>query len=342
MKDMNCKWLRKTEALWSVTVLLMCCGAFVLTSCQNNQTQDTEDGAGYYIPRTPDYDDTALWYIRESAPAGRGADVFYLVSTWETEWTTPDGVLCRYADVYNEEHRADMTKEISRIADYMGAGNNFYSPFYRHMAIETWATQNEDTIASRFRLPMDDIRQAFNHFLKHRDPQRPFILAGFSQGAKGVVELLKEMPGELHPYLVAAYVMGYKVTPDDVQASPNIRAAQNATDLGVTICYNSVSDVRYIPPVVAVPCAFCINPVNWRTDATPATLQDTITVTVSPRHHVLVVEGYDAAGYEPIMGFLNVGDYHGSEPWLYEDCLKQNIQDRINEYYRRSGNKTER
>lgn len=36
-----------------------------------------------------------------------------------------------------------------------------------------------------------------------------------------------------------------------------------------------------------------------------------------------------------IAGYM--GDYHGSEPWLYEDCLKQNIQDRIGEYYRRAG-----
>ncbi len=60
---------------------------------------------------------------------------------------------------------------------------------------------------------------------------------------------------------------------------------------GVTICYNSVSDVRYIQPVVEAPCAMCINPVNWRIDATSATLHDTITVAVSPEHHVLVLKG---------------------------------------------------
>lgn len=42
------------------------------------------------------------------------------------------------------------------------------------------------------------------------------------------------------------------------------------------------ADVQYIKPVVCRPCVMCINPVNWRTDATPATLADTITVSVSP------------------------------------------------------------
>ena len=182
---------------------------------------------------------------------------------------------------------------------------------------------------------MKDVQQAFNIFLSHRKPERPFVLAGFSQGGKAVVELLKSMPDSLHRYLVAAYVLGYKVTPDDQLATTNIQAAQGATDTGVTICYNSVSDVRCIKPVVAAPCAMCINPVNWRTDATPATLHDTITVTLSPEHHVLVLKGYSGAEYSPIMGFLNVGDFHSGEPWLYQECLRENIRARIRAYYQK-------
>ncbi len=174
---------------------------------------------------------------------------------------------------------------------------------------------------------------AFAAFLEHREPDRPFVLAGFSQGAKAVVELLKIMPEDAAEYLVAAYVLGYKVTPSDVLASDNIRAAEGASDTGVTVCYNSVSDIRYIQPIIAAPCAMCINPVNWRTDDVPATLQDTITVRVSPEHHVLVLDGYSGAGYEPILGFLNVGDFHGSEPWLYQECLRENIRTRIAAFY---------
>ena len=54
----------------------------------------------------------------------------------------------------------------------------------------------------------------------------------------------------------------------------------------------------------------CINPVNWRTDATPAMLHDTITITVSPEHHVLVATNYSASEYAPFRDFLNVGDIH--------------------------------
>lgn len=282
-----------------------------------------------YIPEAPDYSDPALWYIEENDSTGSGADVFYVVSTWEFDWTTDKGEICHYADVYNDKHRKDMATEMAMIAEYMGEGNNFYAPYYRHITIEGWATLDEDVISRRFRTSFEDIRDAFNTFLQKRDPSRPLVLAGFSQGGKGVVELLKVMPDDVYSKLVAAYVLGYKVTPEDTLASSHIRGAKSADDLGVTICYNSVSDVRYIQPVIAAPCAFCINPVNWRTDDTPAILHDTITVRIAPKEHVLVLTGYSDKEYAPILGFLNVGDFHSCEPFLYKECLRQNFRDRI-------------
>lgn len=282
-----------------------------------------------YIPEAPDYADQTFWYTEENDKTGLGADVFYIVSTWEKDWKTETGAVAHHADVYNKKHRDDMTKEISRIAAYMGKGNNFYAPFYRHMTIEGWATLDEELISDRFATAFADVRAAFDTFLDNRPKDRPFVLAGFSQGAKAVVELLKVMPEDVYRQLVAAYVLGYKVTPADTLASSNIKAARGSDDIGVTICYNSVSDVKYIQPVVAAPCAFCINPVNWRTDATPATLHDTITVTVAQKEKVLVLEGYSGSEYSPIMGFLNVGDFHGCEPWLYQECLEKNIKERI-------------
>lgn len=315
--------------LTAVLLLFMAQSATIVASCDDNTQGVT---VAEYIPEAPDYDDPTMWFTQENDKSGTGADVFYIVSTWIPDWTTADGRPSHYADVHDAGRRADMDKEISRIAGYMGIGNNFYSPYYRHISINIWATQNEDTINNRFSLAMSDVRAAFNHFLQHRDPSRPFVLAGFSQGGKAVVELLKEMPTDVYSHLVAAYVLGYKVTPADTAATSNIRAAREADDTGVTICYNSVADVEYIKPVVSAPCAMCINPVNWRTDDTPATLADTITISVSPEHHVLVVKGYSGTEYQPILGFLNVGDFHSAEPWLYQDCLKDNIQLRIRKY----------
>lgn len=310
---------RENIRLGYIVTLLLC---ILVSGC--NRTESEE-----YIPQAPDYSDPTFWYTEENDKTGENADVFYIVSTWETDWKTDSGETVHYADVYNKKHRDDMTKEISGVAAYMGKDNNFYSPFYRHITIEGWATRDENIINSRFKIAFEDVRNAFETFLKNRPKNRPFVLAGFSQGGKAVVELLKIMPKDVYQQMVAAYVLGYKVTPDDTLTSTNIKAAQGPDDIGVTICYNSVSDVKYIQPVVAAPCAFCINPVNWRTDDVPATLHDTITVSVAQKEKVLVVKGYSGSEYAPIMGFLNVGDFHSAEPWLYKECLEKNIKNRI-------------
>lgn len=310
---------RENIRLGYVVAFLFC---MLFSGC--NKTESEE-----YIPQAPDYSDPTFWYTEKNDKTGKNADVFYIVSTWETDWKTDSGETVHYADVYNKKHRDDMTKEISGVAAYMGKDNNFYSPFYRHITIEGWATRDENIINSRFKIAFEDVRNAFETFLKNRPKNRPFVLAGFSQGGKAVVELLKIMPKDVYQQMVAAYVLGYKVTPDDTLTSTNIKAAQGPDDIGVTICYNSVSDVKYIQPVVAAPCAFCINPVNWRTDDVPATLHDTITVSVAQKEKVLVVKGYSGSEYSPIMGFLNVGDFHSAEPWLYKECLEKNIKNRI-------------
>lgn len=310
---------RENIRLGYIVTLLLC---ILVSGC--NKTESEE-----YIPQAPDYSDPTFWYTEKNDKTGKNADVFYIVSTWETDWKTDSGETVHYADVYNKKHRDDMTKEISGVAAYMGKDNNFYSPFYRHITIEGWATRDENIINSRFKIAFEDVRNAFETFLKNRPKNRPFVLAGFSQGGKAVVELLKIMPKDVYQQMVAAYVLGYKVTPDDTLTSTNIKAAQGPDDIGVTICYNSVSDVKYIQPVVAAPCAFCINPVNWRTDDVPATLHDTITVSVAQKEKVLVVKGYSGSEYAPIMGFLNVGDFHSAEPWLYKECLEKNIKNRI-------------
>lgn len=309
----------KNICLGYVAAFLFC---MLFSGC--NKTESEE-----YIPQAPDYSDPTFWYTEKNDKTGKNADVFYIVSTWETDWKTDSGETVHYADVYNKKHRDDMTKEISGVAAYMGKDNNFYSPFYRHITIEGWATRDENIINNRFKIAFEDVRNAFETFLKNRPKNRPFVLAGFSQGGKAVVELLKIMPKDVYQQMVAAYVLGYKVTPDDTLTSTNIKAAQGPDDIGVTICYNSVSDVKYIQPVVAAPCAFCINPVNWRTDDVPATLHDTITVSVAQKEKVLVVKGYSGSEYAPIMGFLNVGDFHSAEPWLYKECLEKNIKNRI-------------
>lgn len=302
----------------------------LVAACGTSEPTITDENV--YVPAAPDYSDAAMWHI-ECNDKGDGADVFYIPSTWEFDWTTTDGRICHYADPSISKHHDDVEIEMKGVADYMADGNNFYSPHYRHITLDSWATLNEDTISRRYNdVSFVDVRNAFDHYMNNDNNGRPFILAGFSQGGKSVVELLKILTPQQRDRLVAAYVLGYKVTPDDVKVAQWIKPAQGADDTGVTICYNSVSDVKYVKPVVSAPNVMCINPVNWRTDVTPAILNDTITVTLSPEYNVLVLDGYDGSSLPNILNILNTGDYHGAEPWLYSECLRENFHKRIKSF----------
>ena len=311
--------------LWMLAAILtIICGISAVTSCGSRKTTSEQAVAAEFTPQAPNYADSTMWITVDGDLEGHGADIFYVVSTWEEDWITDDGLISHYADVWNPVHREHMAREINKVAAYMSPGNRFFAPYYRHTTMETWLTQDDDTIHQRTRLPMNDVCAAFDIFQSQRDQTRPLIIAGFSQGGMAMVELLKHMDDETYSQLAAAYILGYKVTPEDTLQTSHIKAAQRADDTGVTICYNTVKDVKYIQPVIASSC-IAINPVNWRIDDTPATLHDTITVTLSPEHHVLVVSGYSGSEYKPYKNFLNVGDIHSCEPWLYSECLSKNI-----------------
>lgn len=81
--------------------------------------------------------------------------------------------------------------------------------------------------------------------------------------------------------------------------------------------------------------AICINPLNWKTDDTPATLKydgDEGTVHVDQDKHVLVVEGLDSDKYDGLGYPIPKGIYHVWDIRFYADAIKQNAIDRAEVY----------
>jgi hypothetical protein len=276
------------------------------------------------IPDAPDYSSPEAWYITDR---GGDVDLFYISST-ETFDTRVGRKLYHYALAADSAACPGMRAEMQGVDQILGGDLNFFSPFYRQMAMETY--QDTTLIESRFQLTMDDIRAAFRYYVDELSGGRPFVLAGFSQGGEALVELLTELPDSLQPRLVAAYVLGWHIRPEDLSA-PAIRPAQGAEDTGVTICYNSVADPAAACDFVSGGNAVAINPVNWCTDATPAVLFDSLTVTLDPSTNLLVVDGFEGTGYawKP---YFEDGCYHTFEIRWYGDCLRENIATRCEAY----------
>ena len=288
----------------------------------------SESKTGPYMAAAPDYSDAQMWYISEAeAEAEAEADVFYILPTCVWDWTDSEGRTCHYADVYNPEHIAALLPSNQLADEIFGEYADFYSPYYRQITLDSWT--DEETVNERFPHAMDDVFRAFEHYMDNMNEGKPFVIAGFSQGAKCVVELVKSLDEKEMQRLVAAYVIGYKVTEEDLQ-SGKIKPAQSCSDTGVTICYNSVESPECVNPGLS-PSEICINPVNWRCDPEPATVQDTVSVSVDTAHKLLIVKGLDSDKYyHPSLGNLFVkGNYHLLELELYKDSLKENVRQRI-------------
>lgn len=147
---------------------------------------------------------------------------------------------------------------------------NLFAPYYRQASIEVvWLPQAE---ADALLAPgYQDVIDAFEYYMQHYNQGRPFILAGFSQGSMALLELMKKKfdNPNWQKQLVAAYLIGYSVTPQDLQQYPWLKMAQGETDTGVIISYNTQL-AHNGPSYVLKEGALGINPVNWKTDSTLA------------------------------------------------------------------------
>lgn len=294
-----------------------------------------DDGRGDLIgpiPPKPYYDDSLQWFIRDR---GGVADLFYIIST-ETGDHLMGGDTCHFADTRDDEFRGPMEHEMYAVDSFYSDKLNYYSPYYRQVSMQSWATENMALV--RIPIAIADVLRSWEYYLEHFNQGRPFILAGFSQGAHALIDILKRMPDSIASRMVAAYVIGYKVTQRDMDECRHIHPVRGATDTGVTICLNSVRSPACEIPIVSGGNMIYINPVNWRTDtvSSPFILygqqNDTLSVRCDPASRLLIVEGYNDEQILPIIG--RPGNYHNMELKFYYPYIRQNMADRVAAFMR--------
>ncbi|MDO4957430.1 MAG: DUF3089 domain-containing protein [Bacteroidales bacterium] len=280
------------------------------------------------------YADNNNWFDNGKDINPQLADVFYILPTCVFDWTDSIGQMHHHASLTDEKQRAAMQPSYE-LADRIFADSaNFFAPYYRHITMESWKT--EDTVAERFPMAMDDIRAAFKHYLKEWNNGRPFILAGFSQGAKCVIELIKEMDEQTYSKFIAGYVCGYRVTQQDLQ-SKTLKPAQSSTDTGVAIVYNTVTKPQGINPIISGNNQIIINPASWTTDYLPHPLNDSISIQIDSINKVLIVQGIDEEkAFIPTLDWIfPKGNIHLQELTLYQEQLQKNVKQRINSFVKK-------
>lgn len=302
--------------------------------------------------------DSALWFegTERLAPShidDARPDVFYVLPTCVFAWKDSCGTEHYNADPHSAAHRKAWQLSAELADSIFATRANLFLPYYRQ---STFGTPDEESRKAAADMARRDVTEAFHYYLQHLNGNRPFILAGFSQGARMVVELLKDMDDRTYHRLIAAYVVGYGITASDTMhpagTLQHIRLACDSASKGVTVCFNSVTSPDAINPSLCAGNIACINPVTWTTSEAPATLLcsgDTpkaddkrfpygtavmpavpgkdVTVRVDNSHKVLIVSGIDSKRYclPSLKSMFPEGNLHLQELFFYGDLLRQNV-----------------
>lgn len=318
MKTTYKKSLQLLSHLTGIACLLL-----ALVSCEKDSS----------APASPtiDYSDNRCWFENKQDATGKDVDLFYVVPTCIWDYTDSLGQTRHHMDIFNTEQRALTDPSIQLAKSVLADSCNFFSPYYRQISMDSWITLDTALIEERFKLAYQDVADAFHYYMEHDNQGKPFILAGHSQGAKAVIELLKrEMTPDISRKLIATYAIGYTVTPEELAGYPTLRPAQDSIDTGVLIGFNSVTRPDAVSPLFR-DNVVCINPVNCRTDATPATSYQGFTVAQDTTIHTLIVTGIDEEQYfiPSVAALLPKGNLHVQEFNLYNEDLRKNVLQRI-------------
>lgn len=234
--------------MFRISVLLIV-GQFVLTGC---------------TPSAPDYAMNVCW-VAKPKTIDKPVDVFFVYPTIYDE-KTPKNM-----DIHRTDLRDRAKYVIAAQASVFTSSTNVFAPYYRQMTMAELAV-NKDTYADpAFKTGVGDVLRAFEYYLKNLNRDRPFILAGHSQGSMVLIDLMRKRFDDpvLQKRLVAAYLIGYSVTQDDLKKYPCLKPARASDDTGVIISFNTQAPGATGSPVL-LPGAICINPLNWKIDETPA------------------------------------------------------------------------
>lgn len=234
-------------------------------------------------PSAPDYDDEAHWSAlpgRQDAgdAAAEGfpsvdqgsapADVFYVHPTSYVgkRWNAPTD---------DPKLNADTDRVATGIqAPVFNGCCAVYAPRYRQANGTAFIALSDDG-ARAIDLAFEDVRRAFEGFNARRGADRPFVLAGHSQGSVLAERLLYEViaAGPLRDQLVVAVLPGGAITLEGLREH-GLAPCGAADDAGCVVAWNARGpgfrsnefEMRRPDPRERL----CSNPLSWRPDGAPA------------------------------------------------------------------------
>ena len=193
-------------------------------------------------------------------------DVFFLHPTIFTE--TPEDKYVWNAALSNDKMNKEVDNSTIKLqASIFNQAGKIYAPRYRQAHLRSFFNPHTKEGDKALALAYEDVKKAFLYYLEHNNNNRPFILAGHSQGSRHLKQLMKELVDgkDLQKQLVAAYIVGWGV---DKETFEHIPLGTEASQTGCYLTWRTYNK-GYVPEWIAKNDA-CVNPLTWTAESTYA------------------------------------------------------------------------
>ena len=227
------------------------------------------------VGAAPDYSKAECWY--KIPDITKDVDTFYIYSTvyFAANENDPD-----FATLDNAEMLAGVEIEHAIKSSAFQDATNLFIPYYRQAGMrlmgEAWKKTGDVRTILASNTPYTDITAALDYYFENYNQGRPFVIAGHSQGSAILGLVLKgyfKKHPEYYERMVAAYMVGFSLTKEDLEANPHMKFATGETDTGVIISWHAEgpknAETDFINAAM-LPHGIAINPLNWKRDETYA------------------------------------------------------------------------
>lgn len=274
--------------------------------------------------------------LRKKMPSKQLADVFFIHPTTFTSKedsasnaSIDDAELNSKTDYSSILFQASVFNEESRV----------FAPRYRQAHYRNYFISDRQKATTAFGLAYDDVKRAFEYYMKKYNNGRPIIIASHSQGTNHAERLLKEyFDGKpLQQKLVAAYIIGMPIAENSFN---NIQPCKDSLSTGCFVAWRTYK--KGFEGSASVQAekfkAVVTNPLTWTIDEkpAPASLNEGA---VLLKFNKLIEGVSDAQVHKNILWsskpkffgniFLKTNNYHIADINIFYNNIRQNVKARI-------------
>ena len=306
------------------------------------------------VPLKPDYSESKSWAVLpgkyprvlkgfEKIKRDQKADVFYIYPTLFSDKNVSDW----NANIWTSSIRQDVfdTAVKYQASAWQNAGD-LYVPFYRQAHYRIFVEPDNKMVRTAWEIAYEDVKNAFQYYLKHYNKGKPIIIASHSQGSMHAKRLIKEFfdSKPMRNQLVAAYLIGARVLPSEFNT---IQPLEDPKATGGFISWNAYK-MNKLPKNYNnwFQGGVTTNPITWDTQNTSKKSNHkgllSKDLKLYPKSlNIELVDGILWTSLPEIPGriFLSlIKNYHFADINLFWKDIEQNAIARVESWYQKKHN----